>query len=170
MNESHWREELAKVVRAGLLSPEFERFFSVRLNAERAKISLTQLGLYIKHRRDCWAWVSGNCPEMSVKKKILSHEYDEIVEDQYSEFGHLDLVVRQGKNLGMSTDEVLKAKPLAITRATLYSYGWITRERQWLEGLAALMATEWANDDRLLPIWAGEFRDARPCGGWKISA
>jgi pyrroloquinoline quinone (PQQ) biosynthesis protein C len=86
---------------------------------------------------------------MSVKKKILSHEYDEMVQDQYSQFGHLELVVRQGKNLGMSSDEVLKVKPLPTTRATLYSWGWITRERPWLEGLAALMATEWGNDDRL---------------------
>ena len=116
-------------MRAGLVSPEFERFFAVRLNPERAKISLTQLGLFIRHRRDCWAWLLGNCPEMSVKKKILSHEYDEMVQDQYSQFGHLELVVRQGKSLGMSADEVLKAKPLPITRATLYSWGWITRER-----------------------------------------
>jgi pyrroloquinoline quinone (PQQ) biosynthesis protein C len=155
MNETQWRQELAKVVRAGLLSPEFERFFAVRLNPERAKISLTQLGLFIRHRRDCWAWLSGNCPEMSVKKKILSHEYDEMVQDQYSQFGHLELVVRQGKSLGMSADEVLKAKPLPITRATLYSWGWITRERPWLEALGALMATEWGNDDRLFTDLGG---------------
>jgi hypothetical protein len=35
MNEKEWRQELAKVVRAGLLSHEFERFFAVRLNPER---------------------------------------------------------------------------------------------------------------------------------------
>jgi hypothetical protein len=50
MNETQWRQELAKVVRAGLVSPEFERFFAVRLNPERAKISLTQLGLFISQR------------------------------------------------------------------------------------------------------------------------
>jgi len=37
MNETEWREELGKIVRAGLVSPEFERFFSVRLNPERAQ-------------------------------------------------------------------------------------------------------------------------------------
>jgi pyrroloquinoline quinone (PQQ) biosynthesis protein C len=92
---------------------------------------------------------------MYVKKKILAHEYDEMVQDQYSEFGHLELVIRQGKSLGMSSDEVLKVKPLATTRATLYSWGWITRERPWLEGLSALMATEWGNDDRLFADLGG---------------
>jgi len=78
-----------------------------------------------------------------------------MVQDQYSQFGHLELVVRQGKSLGMSADEVLKAKPLPITRATLYSWGWITRERPWLEALGALMATEWGNDDRLFADLGG---------------
>ena len=34
--------------------------------------------------------------------------------------------------------------------ATLYAWAWMTREKSWLEGLAALTITEWANDDRLL--------------------
>lgn len=154
MNEVEWRAELGKIVREGILKgPGFQRFFAVRLNRERAKISLTQIGLYVKHRRDCWAWVSGNCPEMTVKHKILAHEYDEVIEDQYSKYGHLQLVVRQGESLGLSPEEVLGSEPLPTTRATLYSWGWITLKRHWLEGLGALMATEWGNDDRL-------FRDA----------
>jgi hypothetical protein len=50
---------------------------------------------------------------MSVKKRILAHEYDEMVQDQYSEFGHLELVIRQGKSLGMSSDELLQVKNLS---------------------------------------------------------
>jgi hypothetical protein len=121
MNETQWRQELAKVVRAGLLSPEFERFFAVRLNPERAKISLTQLGLFIRHRRDCWAWLSGNCPEMSVKKKILSHEYDEMVQDQYSQFGHLELVLVE---FGSGHEErILDAARESMELYGLFCYG-----------------------------------------------
>lgn len=155
MTEQGWREAFGRVVVEGVKSPEFDRFFSVKFTPERAKISLLQLGVFIKHRRDCWAFVSGNCPEMVVKQKILAHEYDEIVKDRYSDFGHMELIVRQARTLGLTAEQALKVEPLPPTRATLYAWGWMTRERAWLEGLAALMATEWANDDRLFPDLGG---------------
>jgi pyrroloquinoline quinone (PQQ) biosynthesis protein C len=87
---------------------------------------------------------------MSVKQKILRHEYGEVIEDEYTEHGHLDLIVRQGKALGLKSDEVLNVQPLPSTMATLYAWAWIAREKSWLEGLASNTITEWANDDRLL--------------------
>jgi pyrroloquinoline quinone (PQQ) biosynthesis protein C len=155
MNEQEWREAFGRVVVEGVKSPEFDRFFSLKFTRERAKISLLQLGLFIKHRRDCWAFVSGNCPEMSVKQQILAHEYDEIVKDRYSDFGHMELIVRQARTLGLTPEQALNVEPLPSTRATLYAWGWMTRERPWLEGLAALMATEWGNDDRLFEDLGG---------------
>jgi pyrroloquinoline quinone (PQQ) biosynthesis protein C len=155
MTEQEWREAFGRVVVEGVKSPEFEHFFSVKFTRERAKISLLQLGVYIKHRRDCWAFVSGNCPEMAVKQQILAHEYDEIVKDKYSDFGHLELIVRQARTLGLTPEQALNVEPLPSTRATLYAWGWMTRERPWLEGLAALMATEWGNDDRLFADLGG---------------
>ena len=155
MNEKEWHAEFGGMVRAEYQTSEFDRFFSARLNNARARLSLTQMVPFIRHRRDCWAFVSGNCPEMIVKKKILAHEYDEIVKDEYSEYGHLDLVVRQGKTVGLSPEQVLSVEPLPTTRSTLLAWGWLTRERPWLEGLAAMMATEWANDNRLLEDLGG---------------
>jgi pyrroloquinoline quinone (PQQ) biosynthesis protein C len=155
MTEQEWREAFGRVVVEGVKSPEFDRFFSLKFTRERAKISLLQLGLFIKHRRDCWAFVSGNCPEMSVKQQILAHEYDEIVKDRYSDFGHMELIVRQARTLGLTPEQALNVEPLPSTRATLYAWGWMTRERPWLEGLAALMATEWGNDDRLFEDLGG---------------
>lgn len=155
MTEQEWRERFSQVVVEGVKSPECERFFSLKFTPERAKISLLQIGVFIKHRRDCWAFVSGNCPEMSVKQKILAHEYDEIVKDRYSDFGHLDLIVRQARTLGLTPEQALNVEPLPSTRATLYAWGWMTRERPWLEGLAALMATEWSGDDRYFPDLGG---------------
>jgi pyrroloquinoline quinone (PQQ) biosynthesis protein C len=92
---------------------------------------------------------------MSVKQKILRHEYGEVIEDQYAEHGHMELIVRQGKALGLSAEEVLNVEPLPATRATLYAWAWMTREKSWLEGLASLTITEWANDDRLLRDFGG---------------
>jgi pyrroloquinoline quinone (PQQ) biosynthesis protein C len=149
MNRAEWRCELGEVVREAMRSAEIEHYFSVKITKAGARTLTTQLGLFIKHRRDCWANVSANCPHMSVKQKILQHEYGEVIKDQYTEHGHLDLIVRQGKALGLTADQALNVEPLPSTMATLYAWGWMTREKSWLEGLVSLSVTEWANDDRL---------------------
>jgi pyrroloquinoline quinone (PQQ) biosynthesis protein C len=150
MKRAEWRRELGELVRDGMRAPELDRYFQVKITKPGAQILITQLGLFIRHRRDCWAHVSANCPQMSVKQKILQHEFGEVIKDEYTEHGHLDLIVRQGKALGLSPKEVLEVEPLPTTFATLYAWAWMTREKSWIEGLAALTITEWANDDRLL--------------------
>src|SRR5262245_1805717 len=149
MNRVEWRRELGNIVRDAMFSSEIKHYFTVKITKPGAQVLTTQLGLFIHHRRDCWANVSANCPHMSVKQKILQHEYGEVIKDNYSEHGHLDLIVRQGKALGMTADETLNVKPLPSTMATLYSWGWMTREKSWLEGMVSLSVTECANDDRL---------------------
>lgn len=150
MDVEGWRQRIGEMVREHMRSPQLERYFSVRMTEPRAQLMLTQLGLYIRHRRDCWANVSANCPEMAVKQKILQHEYGEVIKDQYAEHGHLELIVRQGKAVGLTVEDVLDAEPIPTTRATLYAWAWMTRAKTWIEGLAALTVTEWTNDDRLL--------------------
>ena len=150
MDAAGWRVALGEVARQTMSSPELERYFSVPITRPRAQIILTQLSLYVRHRRDCWAYVSGNCPLLAVKQKILGHEYEEMIRDSHSEHGHLDLIIRQGKAIGLTAGDILDAKPLPTTTATLYAWGWMTREKSWLEGLAAMTITEWNQDDRLL--------------------
>ena len=149
MKQGEWRRELGEIVRSAMRSPEIEQYFSVKITKPGARVLITQLGLFIRHRRDCWAHVSANCPHMAVKQKILKHEYGEVIKDEYTEHGHLDLIVRQGKALGLSVKETLEVEPLPTTMAALYAWGWMTREKSWLEGLVSLSVTEWANDDRL---------------------
>jgi pyrroloquinoline quinone (PQQ) biosynthesis protein C len=155
MDATAWKKEIGKMVRDTMESPEHNRYFSVKMTKPRAQIMITQLGLFIRHRRDCWANVSGNCPEMSVKRKILQHEYGEVIRDEYTEHGHLELIVRQGRYLGLTAEAVLKVEPIPTTRATLYAWAWITRAKSWIEGLASLTVTEWTNDDRLLADQGG---------------
>jgi pyrroloquinoline quinone (PQQ) biosynthesis protein C len=150
MKRAEWRRELGELVRQAMRSPELDHYFRVKITKPGAQVLITQLGLFIQHRRDCWAHVSANCPHMSVKQKILQHEYGEVIKDEYAEHGHMELIIRQGKALGLTPREVLEVEPLPTTRATLYAWAWMTREKSWLEGLAALTITEWANDDRLL--------------------
>jgi pyrroloquinoline quinone (PQQ) biosynthesis protein C len=150
MTRGEWRRELGELVRQAMRSPELDHYFRVKITKPGAQVLITQLGLFIRHRRDCWAHVSANCPHMSVKQKILRHEYGEVIRDEYAEHGHMELIVRQAKALGLTAKQALEVEPLPTTSATLYAWAWMTREKSWLEGLAALTITEWANDDRLL--------------------
>ena len=115
MKRSEWRRALGELVRARDAS---HRNWIIILGSRSPNPGtnlITQLGLFIRHRRDCWAHVSANCPEMSVKQKILQHEYGEVIKDEYTEHGHPDLIVRQGKALGLSPEEVLEVEPLPTT-------------------------------------------------------
>lgn len=150
MDVASWRKNIGEMVREYARSPQMEHYFSVPVTRARAQVMLKQLGLYVRHRRDCWANVSSNCPEMAVKHKILEHEMGEVIKDKYSEHGHLDLIVRQGRAVGLSAEDILNAEPIPMTRATLYAWAWMTRSKSWIEGVAALTVTEWGNDDRLL--------------------
>ena len=150
MDSNGWAEAFGELARQTMTSPELERYFSIPITKARAQLILQQLSLYVRHRRDCWAYVSGNSPVLAVKQKILTHEYEEVIRDQHSEHGHLDLIIRQGKCIGLSADDILSTKPIASTSATLYAWGWICKKKHWLEGLAAMTMTEWNQDDRLL--------------------
>jgi pyrroloquinoline quinone (PQQ) biosynthesis protein C len=155
MDSIAWRQAIGEMVRENMRSPQIQYYFSVKTTKPRGQLLLKQLALFVRHRRDCWSYLSGNCPVMDVKRKILEHEYGEVIRDEYTEHGHLDLIVRQAKVIGLGPDEVLNSEPIPTTLATLYGWGWITREKHWIEGLAALTVTEWTNDDRLLADQGG---------------
>ena len=68
MQVAEWRKTIGGMVREHMRSPELEHYFSVKMNKPRAQLMITQLGLYIRHRRDCWAFVSGNTPVLAIKQ------------------------------------------------------------------------------------------------------
>lgn len=155
MDAAGWRAALGELARKTMSSAEVERYFSIPITRARAQIILQQLSLYVRHRRDCWAYVLGNCPILAVKQKILGHEYEEMIRDSHSEHGHLDLLIRQGRPIGLTAKGILETKPLPTTTATLYAWGWMTKAKSWLEGLASMTITEWNQDDRLLADLGG---------------
>jgi hypothetical protein len=155
MDANDWNAAFGELARATMSSPELERYYSIPITKPRAQLILKQLSLYVRHRRDCWAYVSGNCPVLAVKQKILAHEYEEMIRDAHSEHGHLDLIIRQGKPIGLTAEDILQTKPIPTTAATLYAWGWMCKKKSWLEGLAAMSMTEWNQDDRLLADLGG---------------
>ncbi len=150
MTEKQWRACLGEMVRDYIRSPELDHYFSIKMSKPRAAIMVAQQSHYVRHRRDCWSNVSANCPVMAVKQRILEHEYEEIIKDDFSAYGHLHLIIRQGQSVGLSAEEILNSAPLPTTMAVLYAWGWITHAKSWTESLAAMTITEWCNDDRLL--------------------
>jgi pyrroloquinoline quinone (PQQ) biosynthesis protein C len=150
MKPQEWRQALGECVRDLFRSPEMEHFYSIPMNLKRAQIYLLQLGLYVRQRRNFWPQVAANCNEFDVKQRIMEHEHEELVEDEHSAHGHLDLIFRQGKELSLSIEDVLKAEPLPTTKAAIYGWFWIARHRPWQEAIAASTIAEWTNDDRLL--------------------
>ena len=150
MTEKQWRECLGELVRDYIRSPELEYYFSIKINKPRAAVMVKQQSLFVRHRRDCWAHVSANCPVLGVKQRILEHEYEEIIRDDFSDYGHLHLIIRQGKSVGLEPEEILNAESLPETRAALYAWSWMTSEMPWTESLTGMTITEWCNDDRLL--------------------
>ena len=153
--ESHytaqqWENAIAARVYATMASPEMERYFSLRMTPARARIALLQLSLFIQCRRDCWANLIANCDALPMRQRLMEHEYDELVEDEYSSKGHYDLLVRQGSLIGLTAADFANVAPLRTSMAVFYGWKWIAREGSWEDGLIAMMATEWVNDDRRL--------------------
>lgn len=150
MEPSEWRAQLSETVREIFVSPELTDFFDIPATPERGRVYISQLSIYVRNRRNYWPQVAANCPEFVVKQRIMAHEHEELVEDDYSDAGHLDLVFRQGKELGLTPQQILDSKPLPTTQACIYGWWWLARTRPWQEGLAASTIAEWINDDRLL--------------------
>lgn len=150
MKAQEWRKTLGECVRDFFLSPEMREFYAIKMTPERARIYLLQLGIYVRQRRNFWPQVAANCPEFDVKQRIMAHEYEELIEDEHSKAGHLDLIFRQGKEVGLTVAEILNAETLPTTKAAVYGWFWIARHRSWQEAIAASTIAEWTNDDRLL--------------------
>ena len=150
MKADQWRQKLGELVRELFRSPEMAQFYGTKVTLARARLYLVQLGIYVRQRRNYWPQVAANCPELEVKQRILSHEYEELVEDEHSGSGHVDLVVRQAREVDLSGEELLNAEPLPTTKACIYGWWWIARHRPWQEAIAASTIAEWTNDDRLL--------------------
>jgi pyrroloquinoline quinone (PQQ) biosynthesis protein C len=146
----NWESVIGARVRATMMSAEMDRYFNVKMTKPRARIALLQLSLFVSCRRDCWANLIAGCDAPEVRQRLMEHEYDELVEDEYSSKGHYDLLIRQGELLGLSADDFAKVQPLRTSMATFYGWKWITRTVPWQDGLIAMMATEWVNDDRRL--------------------
>lgn len=90
--------------------------------------------------------VAGICPHQEVRKILIRNMWDEEVKDARAGECHVDLLIRMGKALGLTREEIVTTPPLPTTIVALNTWENLTRNRSWLEGLAALQILERMND------------------------
>ena len=152
--------QLVDLVRDFFRTPEVEKYFATRLTPRRAQIISTQFGLFVRNRRDCWAYVGGSAP-YEVKKLIAEHEYEELILDERANGDHYSLWVRQGITVGLTQAQMDNAEPLPASRATFYAWIHMAKSWPWLEAVAASGILEWTNDDRYVEGGALATRSAK---------
>lgn len=109
---------------------------------EFAQRYIQQWGLFTRHSRQCWANVVGNCPHVAVRRAIVRENlYEEEALDDETQ-SHYEILVRLAKALGLSRTEIDDAKPLPSTTTAMLAWETLTKNRSWLEGLAAKGALE----------------------------
>lgn len=132
--------ELVKRCRA---QDRWTRYSETDLTQRGAAIYVQQHGIFTRHSRRVWAYVVGNCPEVEVRRFIVKENLYE--EEGIEELSHFLKLIKLGRALGLSDDEISGARALPTTRAALLVWETLTKDRHWLIGAAAKGALEYQN-------------------------
>ena len=137
-------QSLDKIVAGCQLNLKWTAYSKDRLTVHSARALVEQWGIFTRHSRRCWAYVAGNCPQVEVRKFIVTENlYEEEAVEGHS---HFELLVRMGRAVGLSREQVEFAKPLPTTVVALHAWETLTKNRSWYEGLAAKAVLERTNN------------------------
>lgn len=142
--KSPFLRSLEKIVADCQLNLKWVAYSKDSLTVEGARVLVQQWGIFTRHSRRCWAYVVGNCPHMEIRKFVVTENLYE--EEAIEGRAHFDLILRLGKALGLSQEELEFAKPLPTTLIALLAWETLTKNRTWYEGVAAKAALELTND------------------------
>jgi len=143
------RKELDRMVNAQFETPEFRRFLSIRYTMNRARFLATEMAFYTKNRRDCWGFVQGASP-LDVKQIIWQHEAEELMRDPRCDTDHTSLQIKECHLLGISPEQVAKAKPTPQSRAAFYAWAHLALKQDWLGALASSSVLERRNNNQIV--------------------
>ncbi|HEY1506567.1 MAG TPA: iron-containing redox enzyme family protein [Stellaceae bacterium] len=141
--------ELTALATAQFETPEFQLFFETPLTIARARCYALQLLSYNVNRRDCWAFVQAKAP-WEVKHAIWEHESDELHFDSRGGGDHRALMTREAVALGVTADEVAKARPSPLITSALAAFSYINITQPWLGALTASHFLERRNNGRII--------------------
>ncbi len=114
-----------------------------RLGVDGARVLVQQWGVFNRHSRRCWAYVVGNCPHVDLRKFIVTENLYE--EEAIEGRSHFELLLRMGKSIGLSEEQIQQAQPLPTTIVALHTWETLTKNRTWYEGVAAKVMLERTN-------------------------
>lgn len=141
---SSFLENLEKIIADCQLNLKWVAYSKDRLTAKGARVLVQQWGIFTRHSRRCWAYVVGNCPQVEVRKFIVTENLYE--EEALEGHSHFDLILRMGKALGLSRDEIESATPLPTTSIALLAWETLSKNRSWVEGATAKAVLEMTNN------------------------
>jgi pyrroloquinoline quinone (PQQ) biosynthesis protein C len=121
-------------------------FSKDRLTREAAQVLIEQWASFTRHSRRCWAYVVGNCPHVDVRKFIVTENLYE--EEALEGHSHFEILARMGLALGLTREQIDSTPPLPSTVVALNAWEALTKNRSWLEGLAAKSVLERTNNPR----------------------
>jgi pyrroloquinoline quinone (PQQ) biosynthesis protein C len=147
VNQTEFRTRLDAAIKATNEQMAWSRMPDEQLTPEAARSFVKQFGLFTRHSRQCWANVVGNTPVLEVRRFVVEENLWE--EEANAETAHYTLMVRMGKALGLSEADVDDAVPLPTTQVAFLAWEALTKNRRWLEGLAAKMTLERLNQKDL---------------------
>jgi pyrroloquinoline quinone (PQQ) biosynthesis protein C len=106
-------------------------------------VLVQQWGIFTRHSRRCWAYVVGNCPHIEIRRFVVTENlYEEEAQPGHS---HFELILRMGKAVSLSREEIEFAEPLPTTVVALNAWEAMTKNRTWHEGAAAKAVLERTN-------------------------
>jgi pyrroloquinoline quinone (PQQ) biosynthesis protein C len=137
-------QALDKIVATCQLNLRWVAYSKDHLAVSGARMLIQQWGVFTRHSRCCWAHVVGNCPHVEVRKFVVTENLYE--EEALEGHSHFELLVKMGKAVGLTREQVETAKPLPTTVVALHAWETLTKNRTWYEGLAAKAVLERTND------------------------
>ena len=142
--KSSFVESIDRIVADCQLNLKWVAYSKDRLTVRGARMLVQQWGVFTRHSRRCWAYVVGNCPHVEIRKFVVTENLYE--EEALEGHSHFELLVRMGRAVGLSREQVELAKPLPTTVVALHAWETLTKNRSWYEGLAAKAVLERTND------------------------
>jgi pyrroloquinoline quinone (PQQ) biosynthesis protein C len=119
-----------------------EEFNRAHLTKEGARIYAIEHCVFAANFPRWLANIAGNCPHLEVRKYLIENMYVEEVRDPTVITGHYESLVDFAVALGADRQWVYDYKGSPITRWRMGYCEWASRSRPWLEGFAAITASE----------------------------
>ena len=94
--------------------------------------------------------ITGNCPELGVRKYLIENMYVEEVFDPTITKNHYESLVDFAVALGLDRDYVLNYQGAPITKTRMAYCDWVSRMRPWLEAFAAVASGEMSRGPKMI--------------------